>query len=198
MSAKTKIVVLRMKELICAGIFAAVGLILIILLLLLFLPDRNNPDSTPEAPDAESTISPSPGIPTQSPETSPVPSPAASQTPPSRSASAQSGILQESQPTSSYIPGIYKTELVLGGQTIEVEAILKEDRISSLRLVNLDEAITTMYPLLQPTMDSICQQVYESQSLNYITYDPGAKYTSLVLLEAIRSCLEKAADPAAE
>lgn len=194
MSAKTRIVVLRMKELICAGIFAAIGLVLIILLLLLFLPDRKNADTSPENPATESTISPSPGAPVQSPQSSQVPSPAVSQTPPAQSASAQSGILQENRPVTSYIPGIYKTELILGGQTIEVEAILEKDSISSLRLVNLDEAITTMYPLLQPTMDSICQQVYESQSLNYITYDPGAKYTSLVLLEAIRNCLDKAAD----
>ena len=103
----------------------------------------------------------------------------------------QSGILQESLPTHSYQPGIYKTELILGGQTIEVETVLEKDRISSIRLVNIDEAVTTMYPLLEPTMEHICQQVCETQSLDQIEPETNAKYTSLVLLEAIRCCLEK-------
>ena len=38
MSAKTKIVVLHMKELIYTGIFVALGILLIILLLIMFLP----------------------------------------------------------------------------------------------------------------------------------------------------------------
>lgn len=185
MSAKTKIVVLRMKELIYAGIFAAIGLFLIILLILLFLPDRGQTDN----PDGLSAIDESaPAAPSASPSP-------ASDTQSQGNITAQAGILQENLPAASYIPGIYKTELILGGQTIEVEAVLEKDRISFLRLVNLDEAITTMYPLLKPTMDSICQQVYESQSINHITYDPGAKYTSLVLLEAIKNCLEKAKAP---
>ena len=50
-----------------------------------------------------------------------------------------------------------------------------------------------MYPLLQPTFDSICEQVYERQSLEGITYSSDSKYTSLVLLEAIQSSLNKAA-----
>ena len=38
MSAKTKIIVLRMKELIYTGIFIALGLLLIILLIVVFSP----------------------------------------------------------------------------------------------------------------------------------------------------------------
>jgi uncharacterized protein with FMN-binding domain len=49
-----------------------------------------------------------------------------------------------------------------------------------------------MYPLLQPTFDSLAEQIYETQSLDNITYASENKYTSLVLLEAIRKSLEKA------
>ena len=57
-----------------------------------------------------------------------------------------------------------------------------------------------MYPLLQPTFDSLCQQIYDSQSLDNITYSTESKYTSLVLLEAIKNSLGKASvqAPAAE
>ena len=102
---------------------------------------------------------------------------------------------EDSTPTASeslYIPGIYTTELVLGGESVDVEVIVDKDSISSIRLVNLNDAITTMYPLLQPAFDSLCAQLYESQSLEDVTYAPDNKYTSLVLLEAIRSSLDKA------
>lgn len=152
MSAKTKIVVLHMKELIYTGIFAVLGILFVILLVVMFLPDKKAP-ATP-APDTESA---------------------------------------ETASNSLYIPGIYATELVLGDQTINVEVIVDANTITSIRMVNLNDAVTTMYPLLEPTFDSICEQVYTLQSLENITYSAENKYTSLVLLEVIRNSLDKAA-----
>ena len=152
MSAKTKIVVLHMKELIYTGIFAALGILFVILLVIMFLPDKEETSSP-----AEST---EPNTP------------------------ANSG--------SVYIPGIYTTELVLGSQTIDVEVIVDETNITSIRMVNLNDAVTTMYPLLEPAFESICSQVYELQSLDKVTYSTESKYTSLVLLEAIQNSLNKA------
>lgn len=158
MSAKTKIVVLHMKELIYTGIFAALGIIFIILLIVMFLPDKDVP-SAPNAPDETSL---------------------------------EGNEATTTSADSLYIPGIYTTELVLGGQSIDVEVIIDKDGISSIQMVNLSEAVTTMYPLLQPTFDSICTQVYETQSLEEISYTADSKYTSLVLMEAIQSSLDKA------
>lgn len=157
MSAKTKIVVLHMKELIYTGIFAALGILFIVLLIMMFLPDKEE--------------NPASGAPTE-------------ETADDSAATAASGSL--------YIPGIYTTELVLGGQSVDVEVIVDKSSITSIQMVNLNDAITTMYPLLQPTFDSICAQVYETQSLEQITYTDDSKYTSLVLLEAIRNSLDKA------
>lgn len=151
MSAKTKIVVLHMKELIYTGIFAVLGILFVILLVVMFLPDKKAP-ATP-TPDMES---------------------------------------KETASNSLYIPGIYTTELVLGDQNINVEVIVDANAITSIRMVNLSDAVTTMYPLLEPTFDSICEQVYTLQSLENITYSAENKYTSLVLLEVIRNSLDKA------
>jgi len=149
MSAKTKIVVLHMKELIYTGIFAVLGILLVVLLVMMFLPGKERENTPPAEPDIAETAS-------------------------------------------RYIPGIYTTELVLGSQSIDVEVIVDKDTITSIRMVNLSEAVTTMYPLLQPTFDSLCEQVYEQQSLENITYASDSKYTSLVLLEAIQNSLNKA------
>lgn len=156
MSAKTKIVVLHMKELIYTGIFAALGILLIVLLIMMFLPDNSSSGNDTSPTDA---------------------------------------VQEDASPTSSatlYIPGFYTTELVLGGQSVDVEVIVDNNAITTVRLVNLSEAVTTMYPLLQPTLDAICQQIYETQSLDRITYTADSKYTSLVLLEAIQRSLDKA------
>ena len=47
MSAKTKIIVLRMKELIYTGIFIALGLLLIILLIVVFSPKKREEAASP-------------------------------------------------------------------------------------------------------------------------------------------------------
>ena len=52
MSANTKIVVLRRKELLYTGIFAALGVLFVILLLMLLLPGKDADTSgAPDSPD---------------------------------------------------------------------------------------------------------------------------------------------------
>lgn len=160
MSSKTKIIVLHMKEIIYTGIFAILGIILIIFLILLFVPGNNSDTLPGDEP-----------VPTG--ETSPLPNTSVSS-------------------SSLYIPGLYNTELMLNDQMINVEVIVDQSHITSIKLVNLNESVATMYPLLQPTFDSLAEQIYETQSLDNITYTSENKYTSLVLLEAIRKSLEKA------
>ncbi len=164
MSAKTKIVVLHMKELIYTGIFAVLGILFVVLLVVMFLPDKED-SAQPNAP----TGTESPGGSDVSDGASPV-----------------------SDAASLYIPGVYNTELVLGDQTMNVEVMVDRDTITSIQLVNLSDAVTTMYPLLQPAFDSLTAQICEQQSLENLKYDTDSKYTSLVLLEAIRNSLEKA------
>ena len=61
MSAKTKIVVLHMKELIYTGIFILLGIVLILLLISMFTPEKSNTAPKPE-PKQETQISASPDI----------------------------------------------------------------------------------------------------------------------------------------
>ena len=149
MSAKTKIVVLHRKELLYTGVFAVLGILLIVLLVMMLLGKKV------EAPAGEAASS--------------------------------------TESTALYIPGVYTTELVLGNQNISVEVIVDKEKITSIRLVNLSDSVTTMYPLLQPAFDSICEQVYDLQTLEGVRYNIESKYTSLVLLESIRNSLEMAA-----
>ena len=199
MSANTKIVVLRRKELLYTGIFAALGVLFVILLLMLLLPGKSadtsgapdSPDSTAETvmPDNVADL----GRSSQFSDAEDV----------STGASADTGAVADAEPVldsasgsagtdNTYIPGIYTTELILGSETVNVEVIVNDHAITSLSLADPDETLTTMYPLLEPTMDSLSEQICETQDLSQVTYSAETRYTSLVLLEAVKASLEKA------
>ncbi len=94
--------------------------------------------------------------------------------------------------TMAYIPGVYTTTLLLGQSSACLEVVLDETNINSIRLIQLDDAVTTMYPLIEPSLESIVSQIYDTQSLDNITFSDDNRYTSSVLLEAIRTTIEKA------
>ena len=141
MSSKTKIVVLRMKELIYTAVFLGLAVVLITLFLIMFRP---RPESAP----------------------------------PSQSA--------------AYIPGVYTSSMTLGGQSLNVEVTVNADEIRSVSFVALDEAVTTMYPLIQPAMDDLAWQIMENQSTENLSYSQETRYTSQSLIGAIDRALEKA------
>lgn len=91
-----------------------------------------------------------------------------------------------------YVPGVYNTNLILKDQAVNVEVVVDSNHINSVRIVNLEDAVATMYPLLAPTMEEIEAQILEKQSLEEVTYSDDCRYTALVLLDTIKSCLEKA------
>ena len=207
MSANTKIVVLRRKELLYTGIFAALGVLFVILLLMLLLPGKtadtsgtpDSPDSTAETamPDNVADLGRIP----QSAQTEDVSTGAVADTDAvldsaSGAVDNDGAVLDSvSGPVgtdNTYIPGIYTTELILGSETVNVEVIVNDHAITSLSLADPDETLTTMYPLLEPTMDSLSEQICETQDLSQVTYSAETRYTSLVLLEAVKASLEKA------
>ena len=178
MSANTKIVVLRRKELLYTGIFAALGVLFLILLLMLLLPGKDADTSgVPDSPDSTAETA----MPDNVADTGHIPQSAQVE-------DASTGAVT----VNTYIPGIYTTELILGNETVNVEVIVNDHAITSLSLSDPDETLTTMYPLLEPTMDSLSEQICETQDLSQVTYSSETRYTSLVLLEAIKASLEKA------
>lgn len=145
MSSKTRIVVLRMKEIIYTAIFIGLAILLIMLFLFMFRPKKQ--------------------------------------------ASAPT---REESAAATYAPGLYSASIVLGSQNVNVEVAVGSDRINSIALVPLSDSVTTMYPLMQPSMDSIAAQIVETQSLEGIEYPAGSQYTSMALMNAIKTALSKA------
>ena len=92
-----------------------------------------------------------------------------------------------------YTPGIYTSALTLNNTNLEVEVSVDESHINSIRFSNLDESIATMFPLIQPAIEDIAEQIYKTQSLENITLSEQSPYTSQVILDAIAETVEKAA-----
>ncbi|MBR5800022.1 MAG: hypothetical protein IKY23_08150 [Lachnospiraceae bacterium] len=147
MSSKTKIVVLHLKELIYTGIFAVLGILFIIMLIIMFIPKDKEEE-------------------------------------------ADAGV-----PASTYVPGVYTTSLIINDNVVDVEVTVDETNINDIRIVNLDEAVTTMFPLIEPAFDNLANQICENQSLENITYTDDNKYTTMVLMDAIKTSVEKARIP---
>lgn len=93
---------------------------------------------------------------------------------------------------STFTPGVYTASIMLSGNTMDLELTVDPDNIKSIRLVNTAETVETMYPLLSASIKSLEEQVRQKGSTDGITYSADAKYTSLVLINAIDTALDKA------
>lgn len=146
MSAKTKIVVLHMREMIYTLIFAGLGILLILLLIFMFLPKQK--DKTTE--------------------------------------------------TMKYVAGVYTSSIQFNDSVIDVQVAVDENRINSVSLVNLDETVATMYPLMEPAIENLANQIISKQSTENISYSDDNQYTSMVILNAVNDALKKAEVPQEE
>lgn len=98
----------------------------------------------------------------------------------------------ETAETDKYVPGVYTTAIELNDNSFDVQVTVDSNHINSIELVNLSEATTAMYPLVEPSLENLATQIYATQSTDNITYEDDSKYTSMLLLEAIKSALAKA------
>ena len=90
----------------------------------------------------------------------------------------------EASADSKYVPGVYTSALLLGSRHVDVEVAVDEDRIQGIRLVDLDESVTAMYPLVE--------QILASQSVEQVALEEDSRYTGTLLLNAISNALSLA------
>lgn len=110
---------------------------------------------------------------------------------PKNTAQPTSAVIEESA-SEKYIAGVYTTSIELNDNSFDVQVTVDKDHINSIKLVNLSETTTAMYPLMEPTLDTLASQIYETQSTDNIATSDDNKYTSMLLLEAIKTALSKA------
>ncbi|MBS5522099.1 MAG: hypothetical protein KHX56_07500 [Clostridiales bacterium] len=94
--------------------------------------------------------------------------------------------------SSTYIPGVYTSSLVLNDSVVDVSVTVDADHINGVSLINLEESVATMYPLLKTCTEDISSQLAANASLSEITYDSSNQYTYQLLTQAIEKALDKA------
>ena len=140
--AKTKIVVIQLKEIIYTVIFAALGILLILLLIFMFRRDDGN-----ETTKAEANL---------------------------------------------YTAGKYSSSITLNDTTLNLEVVVDKNHINKVTIKNIDEAITTMFPLVEPSLENVTKQLYDDVPIDQIEIEEDSKYTEQLLIDAIQAALDKA------
>ena len=98
----------------------------------------------------------------------------------------------DTQTTSKYVPGVYSSTISLGENTLNVAVTVDSDTVSGVRIENLDETVTTMYPLLEPALNEINNQISVVDNVDDITYSKENQYTYIILNQAIKNALTQA------
>lgn len=141
----TKIVILRMREVIYTAVFVGLGILLLIILFFMFWTGKGH-GSKDVAIDN-----------------------------------------QEKQ----YQAGIYTKELKMGDATVNLQVTLDEDRVKSVEIVPLDESITTMYPLMEPAVETISEQLQAGAEVEEISLSDESQYTEQIILNAVQEIMEE-------
>ena len=92
-----------------------------------------------------------------------------------------------------YKAGVYTSSIQFEGQNLDVQVVVDENHINSVSFVNLNDTVTTMYPLMQSSMDNISEQICKTQCVDNISYSEENQYTASMLLNAVEDALQKAA-----
>lgn len=92
----------------------------------------------------------------------------------------------------TYTAGVYSSTILLNGNPIEIRVTMDNNLIHDITTANVSDSIETVFPLFDSCFEEIASQVINNNSTDNITYSEGNQYTSTVLLEAIKSAINKA------
>lgn len=139
--AKTKIVVIQLKEIIYTVIFAALGILLILLLIFMFRGGKKD---------------------------------------------------ESAKGTELYKAGKYTSSITLNDMAFNLEVVVDKNHINSVTIQNIDDAATTFFPLVEPSLKLITKQLYNGIPIEQLDIDEDKQYTEQLLIEAIQTALDKA------
>lgn len=99
---------------------------------------------------------------------------------------------EELTPTMKYNAGIYTSTMNLGGTTLDLKVVVDRQKIKSISIPDMDESISTLYPLLQPTIDDINKQLETVDNIDELTFQNESQYTNTILKQAMKNAMQKA------
>ena len=91
-----------------------------------------------------------------------------------------------------YQAGLYSSDICLNDFALHLELAVDRDCIKSIRITNIDEAVVAMYPLVEPSLKSLSEQLINGIDIDSVTVSEDSKFTQMLLIDTIRSTLAKA------
>lgn len=98
---------------------------------------------------------------------------------------------KEKSSSGQYEAGVYTSCVTLNGNPMEVTVTLDSNHINSITVDNISNAITTMYPLVEPAFEDISKQIVDTQSVDNIKFSEESQYTYSLLYNAIVDTINK-------
>ena len=98
---------------------------------------------------------------------------------------------KEKSSSGQYEAGVYTSCVTLNGNPMEVTVTLDSNHINSITVDNISDAITTMYPLVEPAFEDISKQIVDTQSVDNIKFSEESQYTYSLLYNAIVDTINK-------
>lgn len=98
-------------------------------------------------------------------------------------------------PQENYSDGVYMAKISLDNADFNVAVSIQKNTIKSVELRNMDEKAKLMYPLVEPSIAYINQQVTKTQSFDIPEFTE-AKQTTALLIGAVKDALSISEDTA--
>ena len=98
---------------------------------------------------------------------------------------------KEKSSSGQYEAGVYTSCVTLNGNPMEVTVTLDSNHINSITVDNISDAITTMYPLVEPAFEDISKQIVDTQAVDNIKFSEESQYTYSLLYNAIVDTINK-------
>lgn len=91
-----------------------------------------------------------------------------------------------------YVAGVYSSELTLGESKISLRISMDPDRVKSVEVVNLQESVETMYPLIKPAVKEISDQLAKDIAPDQVVLSDDSPYTSQLILDTVCQVMNEA------
>lgn len=90
-----------------------------------------------------------------------------------------------------YEAGIYIREILLANSAIKIQIFLDERNVTSVEIIEEDTVMSAMYPLIEPSIKRISEELSAGKSVDEYTFSESSYYTEKILLDAISEILQE-------
>ncbi len=98
--------------------------------------------------------------------------------------------LSSDKSETSYIPGTYSSEIILGSDPVVIEVTVDENSILDIAMLNMGETQEVFYPLFEPSFETVREEILKNQSTEIETNENAV--TTSVLIGAVEKALDEA------